>query len=340
MPVFFSENGMLSEPEIVHAPTPGYESVVEGKPLCVEILHVGFGNVRDLLGKSEVLISSWAKLGGTGSPGPRVINVMRTGVQQFDDLSDFGSADYGNPLVFYTPCYKGERLRLSIELLEIDKLKKDGIKSLGDAMRGLSSLAVFAPQLAYMTFAPNVLELARKLYNLINRNDQVLLEHVDLAFNEPDLKVLSSGRFVIVDGNQRASKLLEEFRLSAGSRLVTSDGKRAEDAGMASPYVVIRINAREFPEYREFAIEHAAQEKLAAFLNNEMIAELAEFVHDGVAATAHLDAIENLIVLKKKLDITGTDVEREEIIEQGISEVRRLPEDLKDLVLSILLPQN
>jgi hypothetical protein len=338
MPVFFSDNGVLSEPEKAHSPAQDYEPVGIGKPLCVEILHVAFGDVRDLRGKAEVLVSSWAKLGGTGSPGPRVINVMRTGVDEFEHLSSFGAAEYGNPLSYYAPSYKGERLRLSIELLEIDKLRPEGVRTLGNALGKLARLAVFAPQLAYMTLAPDVLKLGRKLYNLLNRNDQVLLEHLDLAFDEPDLKVLTSGRFVIIHSNQRASTILRDFRLSSGSELVTETGTLAEETGMKSPYVVIRINAEEKPEYRDFEIDHATQERLAGVLNENITEEFAEFVRNGVAATVRLDAIGNLVELKNRLDEAPSDDEKRKIIEEAQNELRRLPDDLKNLVLSVLLP--
>ena len=336
MPVFFSDKGGLSEPEKVHFADPNYEQVAIGKPLYVEILHVAFGDTRDMFGKAEVLVSSWARLGGAGRSGPRLINVMRTGVDEFDHLSSFGAAEYANPLVFYTPNYNGERLHLSIEMLEIDKLRADGVKRLGEALSGLSQLTVFASELAFMSLAPEVLGLGRKLYNLLNRNDQVLLERLDLAFNEPDLKVLTSGRFVLVHKEQSASAILKKFKLSAGSELVTSDGRPAEEAGMKSPYVVIRINAKEMPEYRDFEIDSAAQDELRKFLNGVVTDELAEFVRSGVRDTANLNAVLKLMRLKKELDGTHDDGRRRAIVQEAQNEMRRLPDELNNLVLSVL----
>ena len=341
MAVFFSDKGNLSEPEKVHFADPNYEQIAVGKPLYVEIIHVGFGDTRDMFGKAEVLVSSWARLGGVGKPGPRLINVMRTGVDEFDHLSSFGAAEYGNPLVFYTPGYSGERLHLSIEMLEIDKLRADGVRRLGEALSGLSQLTVFASELAFMSLAPDALELGRKLYNLLNRNDQVLLERLDLAFNEPDLKVLTSGRFVLVHKEQSTSAILKNFKLSAGSELVTKDGRPAEEAGMKSPYIVIRIDAKERPEYRDFEIDSAAQDELRRFLNESVTEELADFLRSGVRSTANLGAVLRLLRLKKDLDATGDDSRRRAIVQEAQNEMRKLPDEINNLLLTALsAPEN
>jgi len=341
MPVFFSDKGNLSEPEKVHYPDPNYEQVAVGKPLYVEIIHVAFGDTRDMFGKAEVLVSSWAMLGGAGKPGPSLINVMRTGVDEFDHLSSFGAAEYANPLVFYTPSYSGERLHLSIEMLEIDKLRADGVQRLGEALSGLSQLTVFASQLAFMSLAPDALNLGRKLYNLLNRNDQVLLERLDLAFNEPDLKVLTSGRFVLVHKEQSASAIPRDFRLSAGSELVTEDGRPAEEAGMKSPYIVIRIDAKDRPEYRDFEIDSATQDELRKFLNESVTEDFAEFLRSGVRDTANLNAVLKMLRLKKELDATRDDSRMRAIVQEAQNEMRKLPDELNRLLITALsAPEN
>ena len=309
MPAFFSEGGTLRIPSTVHGPDPRYQQVEKGQPLCVEMLHLAFGNVKDWWGKSEVLVSSWAKTGGTAKPGPRLLNIMRKGIKQLDHISDFGAQDYGHRLVFYTPAYTGEDLRFSLEFLEIDKIKSEDIAALGSALRNLGTLPIFAPQLPFLALAPQVAELAGRLYNLFNRNDTVLLEHLDLSFRDPDSNVLSSGRFVLVRGSHIPETFIQKYRLSADSRLVDASGQPAENVGLTDPYIVIRVNAVQKDEYKDFQLDAAAQEILDAVQNHGMTKEIAELVSGSVKAARQFDTVKNVLALKRTMDQT-TDAAR------------------------------
>lgn len=336
MPAFGSEGGTLKVPSEPHAPDPKYLPIEKGKPLCVEILHLAFGNVTDWWGKSEILVSSWAKLGGTAKPGPRLLNLMRRGIKPFDHISDLGAQDYGHRLVFYTPSYTGEELRFSLEFLEIDKIKPGDIGKLSAALSSLGTLPIFAPQLPFLALAPQAVALAGRLYDLFNRNDPVLLEDLDLAHDEPDSNVLSSGRFVLVRGNHVPGAFLGKYKLAANNRLVDSAGKPAEEAGMKDPYVVLRINATEKNEYKNFQLDAAAQEILDAALNHGVTKEVAEMISGSVKAARQFDTVKRILELKGSLDKTTDAAEKAKLLADLGSRLKLL-EDTQAQVVSTAL---
>ena len=339
MTAFFSDNTKLVVPEKKHSrpKARGYKQVRKGRPLCVEILHMAFGNVKDWWGKAEILVSSWAKTGGTAKPAPRAINLMRKHIPQFHHLSNLGAAEYGHQLVFYTPSYNEETLRLSFEFLEIDKLRSDEIDALGKALKSFSKLAIFAPQLSYIALAPEVLEIGRKLANIINKNDTVLLEHLDLSFNRPHSKQLTSGRFVLVRGDQ-SSDFVDRFKLHPeNNRLITKDGgKLAEKAGMEDPYIVIRINADERKAYKEFEPDSATQQLLETFLNHGVTKNLADLLSESVKASIQFNSINKILRKNRGLAIEKNMAKKKELATDIRNELKRLPDDQQTLLKEIL----
>ncbi len=333
MPAYFSDNGKLSFPNVPHSTGGPYAPVVVGKPVVVEILHMAFGAVKDWWGKSEILVSSWAKTGGNPKPAVRVVNVMRKGIAQFDHLSSIGAADYGHTLVFYTPVYGGEILRFSLEYLEIDKIGKNGVEKLGGALQSLGGLPVFAPQLAYLALAPQALEWGRKLYNIINRNDPVLVQHLDLSFDDPDSNRLESGRYVLVNGNADPVSFMQKFELGPDNQLRDKSGMLAEEAGLSDAYIVIRINAVEKPEYKDFESASAAQEIIDEVLTNETMTEsIVSLISDTVKSARQFGSVRKVLELKKGLDKTADAQKKGELKKKIEDELKKLSDDQASLL--------
>lgn len=313
MTAFFSDKGKLSLPIVAHGPSKKYNPIKIGRPLCVEIIHMAFGDVKDWWGKSEILVSSWAKTGGTPMPGVRLVNIMRKGITKFDHISDLGAAEYGHQLVYYTPSYNGKSLRFSLEFLEIDRLDGKAISKLGKALQGFGALPVFAPQLTFLSMAPEILEMGKKLYDIINHNDVVLMENLDLSFEDPGSSILSSGRYVLVKGNQNTTTFIEKYTLSDDNTLRTKDGKLAEEVDLFTPYIVIRINAIEKSEYKSFENDRAAQEILDQVLNQGVTQSLADLLSDNLKTAKQYAAIKKIAELKKELNQSTTKEKQAEI---------------------------
>lgn len=335
MPAFVSLDGTLSLPSVAHPNDPKYKPVAVGQPVCIEILHMAFGNIKDWWGKAELLVSSWAKTGGNAKPGARLVNVMRKNIPKFYHLDNLGAAEYGHQLIYYSPSYNNETIRFSVEFLEIDKLGGDGITKLGKAIQGLGSLPIFAPQLSYLALAPQILELGKKLYNLFNRNDQVLLEHLDLG-KDPDGNILSSGRYVLVRGNYNPVKFIADFKLGADNKLYAQNGKLAEEVGMTDAYLVIRINAVEKKEYKDFEATSAAQEILDTVLNQSITTEISNTITDIVKDSQEYSSVKKVLDLNKKLGKETKPEKKAELKTSIENELKKLSDDQVTLLKEAL----
>lgn len=339
MPAFFSDNGVLKQPEHPHTDDGRYEKVEKGKPLCVEIEHIGFGNIKDWWGKSEVITSSWAKTGRSPKPATRLLNLMRTGISPYDNLEDLGAAQYGTRLVYYSPAYTGQPLRMSFELVEADKLRKKQVDALADGLKSLAKLAVFVPQLAYFSLAPQVATLASRLYGVFNRNDLILFSDLDLSFNEPHRKVLTSGRFLLVKENVNATDFMASYKLATdGNRLLGVDGAPPENSGFTGAYIVIKIDAREKPDYKEFEADSEAEGKIKEYLDDglDVTEEIAKSISGAVKGVRSFSYVKEVLKLNKKLNGAQTDEEKEALKKLIGDELKNLTEDEAELLKDAL----
>ena len=311
MSAFASVDGKLSTPRDEHPADPKYQAVEIGKPLCVEILHWAFGDVKDFKGKAEVLAASWARLGRSSKPGPRLVQFIRKGIEPFDFVSDLGAENWGHRLIFYSPAYDGEQLKLSVQLVELDKVLKKNFDKISVSILKVGKLPIFAAQLPFILAIPNVLELGRRLYNLLNRNDIILAEPLDLRFKDPDFALLTSGRYVLVEGSHHENTFGVKYRLATEgafkNRLVTQNGQLAETDGLNDAYVVFRVNAEEVPGYKDFQIESAAQQLVDDLLKSEGITdEIAELVADAARAASEYGTVKQILARKREMDgLTG-----------------------------------
>ena len=330
MPAFFSDKGKLMLPEKAHSDDDRYEKVEFGKPLCIEIEHIGFGDIQDWWGRAEVIVSSWGKVGRDSKPVPRLINMMRTGIQPFSQLGDLGAAQYGTRLVYYTPSYNGTPFRMTLELVESDKFRSSQIDSLAKALKQLAKLAIFAPQLAYVSLAPDVVKLAGRLYNLLNGCDLVLFSDLDLSFNEPFRKILTSGRFVLVKENVNATEFIKNFKLGSDSNeLQDMEGRPAEQAGFTGAYAVLKIDARERSEYKAFEANSDAQAKIKEFLdeNVELTEDLAEGIATLVKGVRSFDSVKGVLKLHSSLQDADTNEKRKKIGKDIEAELKKLSDN-------------
>ena len=317
MPLFASVNGKLTIPLEPHPEDSQYESVGIGKPLCVEILHWAFGDVEDWWGKSEILSASWSKLGRSSKPGPRLVHFVRKGISKFEHIDQLGADQYGHRLVFYTPAYDGRELRITLQYVELDKATKGKIDAISKTLRSLGSLPVFAAQLPFVLGLPNALELGRKIYNLFNRNDKILEQRLDLRLDDPDFNRLTSGRYVVIEGggSHLIDKFTRKYKLgNTGSLrntlITTEDNDPAELSGMLSPYIVLRVNAKEVPGYEGFEIESAAQEMIEAVLNGDFTDDVADLISDVAKAAKEYGTVKEIMARKREMETLETDEEK------------------------------
>jgi len=314
--IFYSENGELSLPEEPRRERKKYRPVLPGEPLCVEICRVALGNTSDWMGDNEILASSWAKTGGDAKPAPRVMNFYREKLKPYEAISNLGAEQFGHHLIFYTPAYSGETLRMTLEVLEIDQSGDEVVKFVKSVATGLTGLPFFAsqlPVLGALSMVPKVAEIGIRLYNMINKNDTLLKADLDLAFERPFQNPLNPGRYVFVYGNVPPGTFAKKYRLNNANQLVDPDGQDASrKGGLEAPYAVIQITAEPRKEYVRFQAVSQQQEYLAGIvsrLEDKYLQQIAGLLNPiaELASQGHLFA--SILRLKKDLE-DAADAER------------------------------
>jgi hypothetical protein len=307
--IFYSENGELSLPEEPRREGTKYKPVVLGEPLCVEICRVALGNTKDWMGDNEILASSWAKTGGDAKPAPRVMNFYREKLQPYEAISNLGAEQFGHNLIFYSPAYSGETLRMTLEILEIDQAGDEVIKFVKAVTNSLSGLPFFAnqlPVLGALSMVPKVAELGIGLYNMINKNDTLLKADLDLAFERPFQNPLNPGRYVFVYGSVSPATFTKKYRLDNANKLVENGGQDASrKGGLEAPYAVIQITTDARKEYVKFQGVSQQQEFLGGIvsrLEDKYLQQIAGLLNPIAELASQGYLLSNIIRLKKDLD--------------------------------------
>jgi hypothetical protein len=318
--IFYSENGELSRPEEPRRDGKKYKPVAPGEPLCVEIRRVALGNTKDWMGDNEILASSWAKTGGDAKPAPRVLNFYREKLKPFEAIANLGAEHFGHNLVFYTPAYTGETLRMTLEVLEIDQAGDEVVQFVQAVSGHLTRLPLFSsqlPVLGALSLMPKIAEIGVKLYNLINKNDVLLKADLDLSFERPYETPLNPGRYVFVYGAVPPASFIKKYRLSNANVLVDENGEDASRNGVQeAPYAVLHITAETRKEYVRFQGLSQQQEYLGGIISRletkylQQIIDLLNPIAD-LASQGHLVA--RIVGLKREYDETG-DADRKSLV--------------------------
>ena len=311
--IFYSENGELSVPEEPRRNGKKYKPIVPGEPLCVEILRSALGNTKDWVGDNEILASSWAKTGGDAKPAPRLINYYRERLKPYESISNLGAEYFGHNLVFYTPAYAGETLRMTLEVLEIDQGGDDVVRFVKSVAARMSRLPFFAtqlPVLGALSLVPKIAEIGIKLYNLINKNDVLLKADLDLSFQRSYRTPLNPGRYVFVYGTVAPEAFVKRYRLNNANQLVEPGGRNASrQRGLEVPYVVIQITAERRKEYVRFQGLSQQQEYLGAVLSRldkKYLSQLVGLLNPIADLAGQGYLLANIARMKKELDDAGS----------------------------------
>jgi len=168
-------------------------------------------------------------------------------------LVDFGGKDYGHPLCYYTNAYAGETLRLTVYPSELHKLDNNTIKALTSSVSTIGGLPMFAQFLPYLTLAKAGINIFGALLNFFHHDDVYSVISCDLHFDQPDARILQSGRFVCVpdiDGSHPVTDatLIGHYRLTSDSQLVAAN----DGSEFAGSYFVIVVNGIAEKAYDKF----------------------------------------------------------------------------------------
>jgi len=279
-----------------------------GRPLGISLLSFFPGTIKkDWGGKAEIMITSEIRFGPLSRAAPRRINMMLPGYdyKQADPVSDYGGDVYGDPMLYYTKAYAGQRVGLTLRGVELDKFKPSTWEGMDKVIENVGSLALFtaaAPYLGYFGLAKNV---AKILVKALSRNDRLQTSRADLYFDDLNKKILQSGRYLIWEVGRGAgiSTLRKHFKLTGAgadepNRLVSiKDGTPFR----ATPYFVLQVGRKVRKDYEDFEIG-AGSAKLLEYWGDKSLGEtildsvqqLAAQVNDAKQLTNIEDLLRDL----------------------------------------------
>lgn len=279
-----------------------------GKPIGISLLSFFPGTLKkDWGGKAEIMITSEIRFGPMNQSAPRRINMLLQGYdfKQASTISNYGGDVHGDPMLYYSKAYAGQRVGLTLRGVETDKFKSSTWKGMDNIISTIGGLALFtaaAPYLAYISVAKKI---AKILVKAISRNDRLQTSRADLYFGEDNKKILQAGRYVIWEQQQGAGSatLAKKYKLTGAgasepNRLVSI---KESSPFKVAPYFVVQIDRKARKEYENFEIgagsakllENWGDKPLGATIFDS-IQQLAEQVNDAKQLTKIEDLIRDL----------------------------------------------
>jgi hypothetical protein len=294
-----------------------------GKPMGLSMLSFFPGTIKnDWGGKAEIMITSEIRFGPMNQAAPRRINMLlqKYNFREAPVISDYGGDVYGDPMLYYSKAYAGQRIGLTLRGVETDKISPSTWKGMEKVISTVGNLALFTsavPYIGYISIAKNIVRILSKA---LIRNDRLQTSRVDLYFREENKKLLQTGRYLIWEQVKGAhwATLAKNYRLTgAGSpepnQLVSiKDGTPFK----AAPYFVVQLDRKTRKAYADFEIGAGSAELLENWGDKSLgstvldsVQQLAKQVNDA----NQLTHIEDLVRDLKK---AGNDTERAKIKEQ------------------------
>jgi hypothetical protein len=256
MGIAFSENGVLHD---LSSPPPDpsvprsddYVPVKIGQPLVVryKLFNLNIKEVSDDLDK--IMVSSFVKTKEQKSGAAEAVNhfAFDLGGSSRHVVAAFGGQNYGHELIYYTPAYLGETVRLTTKVMELDSPDQAIFSAIKNTLSTISNLPFFVEFLPFAAMATTGASLVEKLITLIDKDDPVIRgADLDLFFGKPDSPRLKSGRIVMVKGLSDRDLIKDKFTLSPSNRLMSPDGAEVTDR----TYFVIQVNSEKNDLYKDF----------------------------------------------------------------------------------------
>jgi len=173
-------------------------------------------------------------------------------------ISDYGGDVYGDPMLYYSKAYAGQRVGMTLRGVEVDKFDAKTWKGIDTLLSTVGSLTLFTPAVPYLGYIAVAKNIAAILMKAIARNDRLQTSRADLYFEDANKKILQTGRYIIWEPQQGASPavLMKSYKLSGTgatepNQLVSnSDNLQFKIA----PYFVIQVDPKARKAYEDFEI--------------------------------------------------------------------------------------
>ncbi len=342
MSVLLSNGGELVSTSTEH-PGTGYKPVTIGQPLAIELLTFFPGaNIKEWGNKAELMITSQIRLGPSQDPAAKQINMLLRNYKFRNAMpvQDYGGDVFGDPMLFYTKAYAGQRLGLTVTGVELDKISPSLWAGIRATLSNIGSMAFFTSAAPYLGAAGIGVKVAKLLTKGIMRNDRLQINRFDFRYASMDQRLLQSGRYVFWNHAEgpTSSGMRSKYKLTGSDYdtpnvLVSKedDETRYED----TPYFVVRIDAKKRAEYNDFEIGAQSAELLAKWGDKtpsatifEAIGDLAEQVNDA----SQLSTLNSLLREFKRADSE----EQEKLKAQIEARLKLFSEDNSDFVQGLM----
>ncbi len=320
----------------------GYVQVDLGRPIVVRYLRrVIRIDPRQSRDRDKLLVSTWVKTREEKAPVAEAVTYYNDNAQSlFDDngiadLEDFGGRTYGHELCYYAKSYRGESIRLTSSVQELDRSNFGNLaKALGQvAAGGATRFPALIPLLPYITAGVSFAKLLTDVFNFMNRDDVISTQDLDLHFDRPHARRIQSGRIVCIPDSEHDEDFflqrtdgLPLYRLGDDNRLLERRG--TGDAVEWRPYTaesyfVLQIDARPHTLYENFDHYKGAAEILAATNRSEGPGA------DVVALTAGLMSNAADIAAIRRIESLSINAADETVAKKIIAEYAALSSDVQ-----------
>ncbi len=252
----------------------GYEPVAIGQPLVIRYLYFFLNEKRSniIQKKNKIMISTYVKVKDEKKGAAEAINYYNPAEESEDmktiQIEDFGGGEhFGHSLIYYTPSYLGESVRMTTRVMELNKVNKDFTNALNSGISTVAGLPAFSALLPYATTIQVGIKLVAGLIDFINKDNPIFSPNdIALHFRRNNARRIQSGRIVCIDAVDSGAFLGNKRSLSIDNRLVETNGKKYDknenyQKYKDSSYYVLQIDSTQ-EDYESFEHYQNAAELL------------------------------------------------------------------------------
>jgi hypothetical protein len=342
MGLLISVNGKFESPSIQHE-NSSYKKVEIGKPMSIGLLSFFPGNIKsDWGGKAEIMLSSQIRTGPRAEMAPELINMMlkNYNFKRSPVIQDYGGEVYGDPVIYYTKSYLGQRIGLTIHGNEMDRIGSKSWDQIRGTMEAIGQLALFTPAAPYLAAAGLATNITKALVNLINRNDRLTMRRQDFYFNESNKIKLQAGRYLLWEGSPTVKIIKNNFHLTSDGDadyppnilVETSSNKEYK----TTPYIVLQIDGKKRSEYDNFEIGAGSAKLLEQYGNQKTGALIFQTIKDLAIQVNDATQLKKVKGLLRSYNKSESDEEKALIKEKIVAQYKLFSEQNGEFVQDLI----
>ena len=259
MPVLFSAGQELVATTQVYEDN-AYQPLEIGRPLAIQLLTFFPGrDIREWGNRAQILITSQLRVGPRTEPAPRFVNMFLKGYnfRSADPITEWGGDVCGDPMMYYTRAFAGQEVRMTLRGVEVDGVGTKTFEQITKAVSNLSTLALFSAATPYLAAAGLAARAANTLIRALKRNDRLAIQRRDFSVDQPNRHRLQAGRYLFWTGGPTAQRMVQIYRLAGDGDENLNWLIRKADAEARyedTPYFVVQVDGKDYPEYENFEI--------------------------------------------------------------------------------------